>query len=227
MNRLTQRTHLRRQLQEVVEDQFSDSILNDHLNLGLARMQGEIMAIDEMAFLVEDTTNIVANQELYSWPTGFWYEHMLWMYNTATAKYDIAIHPASSQSAPREVRPEGSTLEYSHYGQWFKLSPIPTTALANGLKLISMPTLTMALDTDSPPFPTPLHWAVVLFAKLIALGETGEAADEAQKVLGPILQRLPSYYHRRAAAPQSLRPDADKSYRGYGGGRRPTGTDRR
>ena len=68
------------------------------------------------------------------------------------------------------------------------------------------PIITMAADSDVPDIPIPLHIAIVLWAKRIAIGETSEAAAPVREALQDVLSDLGLYY-RDTTRGKPLVPD--------------------
>src|SRR5688500_16498133 len=87
MTRTTMRSMLRRRLQEATADQWSDANLNDLLEVALHLVQKEVMKVRGDAFMVEDSAALVANQEFYQLPSGFWYELVVKFRASTSAAY--------------------------------------------------------------------------------------------------------------------------------------------
>lgn len=206
------RSALRRRLQEETADRWEDTDLNKNLNLALVEIQKEIMKVDPKAFLYIDRADIVEDQELYEWPAGCWYDVEL--RTLESGEYSpidrISMHEKWQRDRDED---DGSRVTYYRYdSRYFGLAPTPSADVANGLELVWVPTLTMAEDEDTPPLHLGLHYAVVLMAELISMGDTGDANDETVKELARIVNSIPQYYILSASTPGHLSLDVSVGY---------------
>lgn len=208
------RTMVRRRLQEDVADQWSDSELNDLINVALQRMQTAIMRVHPEAFISIATANVVVGSTLqarfYSLPPGFWYETMLELLGTD------GEYAKLERKSYREARAadEGSDAFYARHGQYFVLAPAPAAAVTNGLRVTFVPTLSLSADTDVPAIPVGLHAGIVLWAHLFALPESGEAEaqESVRRDLKALTDEIPLVYLESASDPAYLVPDIQKGY---------------
>jgi hypothetical protein len=209
MTRGELRTALRRRLQEEVADRWQDTDLNKNLNMAEAEIQKEVMKVDPKAFVYTDRADVVNAQELYEWPAGCWYDVELRLKDSG-GEY----HPIDRISLHDKWDPTSrvTSCYYRLDAKHFGLVPVPTTNLAAGIELLWVPTLSMALDTDVPPLHIGLHYAIVLMAELISMGDTGDANDETVKELARIINSIPQYYLLSASTPPRLSVDIDKGY---------------
>jgi len=67
-----------------------------------------------------------------------------------------------------------------------------TVSVTQGIQFLHAPTDSLAVDGDVPKIETTLHYAIVLWASLIAKGESPESdskdAAELQRIIGDIPQ---------------------------------------
>ena len=217
MNRGSMRTMLRRRLQEVTADQWADADLNEILDLALSEVQGHVLAVDVEGFLSRSQSNIVAGQTLYPKPDDLRYEVALKSLDTSSGLYK-RIQRRSLRDIQDRLE-SGTSLsdtggyEYAHFGAFFLLAPAPSASLAVGLEIDYVPNLSMALDSDAPALPTQLHYAVVLRAHSMALGETGEEIGQPLAEYQKLIQEIPSWYLRdQAAEPNYLSAALGKEY---------------
>jgi hypothetical protein len=89
---------------------------------------------------------------------------------------------------------DGSEHVYCHRGQYIGIFPAPTVSVTGGIQFIHAPTDTMTTDTDVPKVETTLHYAIVLWAALIAKGESPEDDTKDAKELGRIIGDIPQDY---------------------------------
>jgi hypothetical protein len=207
---------LRRRLQEVTAAQWSDAVLNAHLNSGLSYMEDKILAIDPYAFVYTDTTPTAASQSDYAKPLGFRYEVALFLSTDGGTTYSkpLELRPLyemqeSIDSAGNEIATTGlnSDVTFAHKGRFFRLFPTPSQV--GVLKLEWVPTLTMGSDSDVPDLALGLHDGIVFRAEMLALGETSQEAQLAAAELEIILKALPMHY-RASGRPQYIEPSYGK-----------------
>jgi hypothetical protein len=210
MNRAAMRSKLRRRLQEDVPDRWTDVQLNEALNLGLVELQKEVMKVDPEAFCFVDRADIVAGQEWYKWPAGTWYERELRILSgtTYTPIRRIAFTERGDNSILAASGPSYASFDRSR----FVLCPIPTVSVVNGMEIVWVPTLTMALDTTVPPVHLGLHLAIVEFAEVIATADVGDTNEETVKDLARIINSIPQYYLVSASTPSRMIVEVNKGY---------------
>jgi hypothetical protein len=203
MNRGTARSLLRRRINEVTADNWTDGDLNDILNIGIHQVQTAIHKVDPEAFVYIDRASIVANQEFYPKPEGLWYEMAVRLLNSSTGKYERI--EKRDYSYAEDLATSESTV-YSHVGRLLALRPIPSASLASGLELLYVPTLSVAVDTDIIPVHLALHNAVVQASQLLLLPETGEAYKDVQEAYDRTILLIPEYYRKSAGEPEQFSP---------------------
>lgn len=215
MTRGQMRTLLRRRLQEPDEDQFTDSELNDLLNLALSRLQTVIMTYDPDAFLSMYRKDITLGQKLYETPADFMYVVTVEVLDVPSSNYG-QIRPMKYQDTLNTVLGTAPIMPpvAQRYGRFGRknlfLYPIPTATVADGLQVVYCPTLVMSDDDSVPDLPLVLHMAVVMRAQLYAMDETGDDAKAVQASLGEILAEIPRWYQRSADEPDTLDIDLGK-----------------
>jgi hypothetical protein len=197
------RTLLRRELNEVSAEQWSDSELNDLLNYGLQWVQTQIVKVSPAFVVHRYLAPIQANKDLVDKPVGMLWEWRFEKLDSSSSTYKrVPRHPGGYEEMTK--RGSGADLAYTHIGRWFAVHPVPTSDLADGWRVWFMPTLDMAADSDVPDIVHPLHYAVVLKAKLLAIGETAESSDDTRKRLGDMLADIFTWYQDSAAEPESF-----------------------
>lgn len=225
MNRSTMRTLLQRRISEPVGgDQWSDSDLNSILNEGCHLVQKEIMKLDPHAFIEIDTAPTVNGQNLYAKPTGLWYEHEVGIKGTGGSTWEpynriewsdtrLFPIPVIRRDDPYDQNDyERVSRGYVNVGRYFWINPAPTDAVADGLRVVYVPTVEMGEDTDVPAIHQALHMAVVVWAQRLILGETHEDIDKVKDELRDLLGDLPEYYKSSAGRNQNLRVEWYKEY---------------
>lgn len=226
MTRATMRTLLRRALNEILPDQFDDATLNIYLNEAVHQLQISVMKFDPDAFIWEATAALAKDQELYDLPTDLWQIRVISILDPTSAKY-IPIEKGLlttaragnnfSTGAFPAISAKGSgpytSTHWFRMGQFLGFSPVPVANLAAGFKVTYVPTLGMALDTDVPPIHVGIHYGIVLWAVLIATGETAEATQAVRERLATVLSEIPNVYGQDSeGSPPQFNPQIDKRY---------------
>lgn len=187
MTRATIRTMLRRRLNEVSADQWDDSTLNTLVDLAYALVLKQVRKVDPEALLFWDYRNTVSGTNWYEKPSG------------TRGPVEVSLKSAASDTdwCPLKRKPyylarnwTGGDTVYCHRGIYVGIFPAPTTSVTQGLQFIHAPTDSLAVDTDVPKLETTLHYAIVVWAALLAKGESPEAdtkdAAELQRIIGDI-----------------------------------------
>jgi hypothetical protein len=213
VNRGALRDELRRRLQE--------ADLNQKLNVsGLQKLQAAILAVDPEAFVSIYRTNVVdasSDVELlriYPWPDGTLYELEVAFKGSSDTRYRKLDRCDLREAKRNETQfQSGSTLRWARHGsKHFILTPPPTEAITNGLQVKVVEALTMAADADVPDVPLILHDAIVMFAQIACLAETGEPSLAVKEDLSAVLKLIPSYYQRAGSDPYVLKPQVSRLY---------------
>lgn len=220
MTRAQMRTLLRRRINDVGGGQWSDAELNDLLNIGIAEVQKGVLAVDPDANLYRSRVSIVANQQLYAIPDNLLHERAVKKKDATTGTYrrmeritfERAMEKAESADAVTSNASE-QTFEWFRFGQFIGLSPTPTESQTDGVELDFVPLLSVGSDSEIPPVPLSLHYAVVLRAEIAAKGETTEGIETALAEFQGLVAGIPSWYMTNAGRTMpAFYPDMDKGY---------------
>jgi hypothetical protein len=190
VTRATIRTLLRRRLNEQTADNWDDSTLNTLIDLAYALILKQVRKVDPEAVLFWDYRNTVAGTVWYEKPAG------------TRGPVEIGLKQLSTDTDWTALKRKPYFLArdwtdaletvYCHRGTYIGIFPAPSVSVTNGIQFIHAPTDTLALDTDTPKLEASLHYAIALWASLIAKGESPEAdtkdAAELQRILGDIPQ---------------------------------------
>jgi len=192
VNRSNMRTLLRRRLLEPVEDQWSDSTLNDLLNLALALVRKQVRKVDYEFDVRWEYRDTVAGTSWYEKPSG------------TRGSIEIGVKKAASDTdwaalrrAPYHIaRTYTSEAEmvYCHRGVYIGLFPAPSVSVADGIQFLHAPSESLAADTDVPRLEESLQYAVVCWAALLAKGESPEDDSKDAKELARLLGDIPADY---------------------------------
>lgn len=186
MTRATIRTLLRRRLNEQTADNWDDDVLNTFIDLAYALVLKQVRKVDPEAVLAWDTRDTVAGTNWYEKPAG----------TRGPVEVGLKSTAADTDWTPLKRVPywiardwTGDTV-YCHRGNYIGIFPAPDTAVTDGIQFIHAPVDTMAVDTDVPKVETTLHYAIVVWASLIAKGESPESdtkdAEELKRIIGDI-----------------------------------------
>ena len=195
MTRAQARARLRGWLQEDVADQWSDADLNECINLGIRDAQKVVVALDPEGVKKTYTANIVVpatgKDAIYSYPAGAWA-----VIEVATSSDGTNYTPLRRLSL--KVARGGSTGSDGGFVPWdpthFALFPPPTSAVTNGLRVIVVPTLTVAAETDVLPTPRALDKLVLMNAERLALKKAGESLDKIEAEIQQEIQEASRFF---------------------------------
>jgi len=204
MTRATIRELLRRRLNETIADNWSDDVLNTFIDLAYALVVKQVRKVDPEALIAWDYRNTVAGTNWYEKPSG----------TRGPVEVGLKSTSADTDWTPLVRKPywiardwTGDTV-YCHRGAYIGIFPAPTLSITSGIQFIHAPVDTMAVDIDVPKLETTLHYAIVLWAALIAKGESPESdakdAVELQRIIGDIPQ---DYGSPDLGQPIALSPD--------------------
>lgn len=214
MTRGGARTFIRRRLNERVADDLQDTEIDDLINEALKLVQKKVVAVDAYAFVEIAYSDTVAGTagEFYDAPPGMWYPFEVNYKSSSSAAY-VRIKKGDYHSL-RETGDGATTTRYARYGRYFALWPNPVAAVTQGLRIHYMPTLTVTDDADVLPVHDALHMAVVVWAVMLAMGDTMESRTDLANELGTYISDIPEWYHA-GGEPSVLKIDTGKvTFRG-------------
>lgn len=214
MNRGTMRTLLRRELRDVAQVQWpTNADLDDILNYSYSVIQKEIRKHFKEAHLFWDYMNLVAGTSWYPLPQTFGISQVSAKGASTDTYYTPLKYKRYRDIGPRQIISGGSLvtqiigtqMNYTRRGQWIGLFPAPTVSITSGLEVMHSPIMSMGSDDEIARIKVPLHLAIVLHAKLVALGETDadETASTLQR-LGEIVNDLGEWYDESSDAEEIL-----------------------
>lgn len=223
MNRGAMRTLLRRRLLEPTEDQWSDSTLNDLLNLALSMVRKQVRKVDYEFDVRWEYRDTVAGTNWYEKPSGTRGPMEVGL-KSASSDTDWTALKRRAYHIAREYTSASETV-YCHRGAYIGLFPAPSASVTDGIQFIHAPTETLAADTDVPRLEESLQYAVVCWASLLAKGESPEDDSKDAKELARLLGDIPADYGSiDLGQPMLLQPDVADA-RGMFGRRVPNDID--
>lgn len=214
MNRSTIRSTLRRRLNDVPGDQWSDSLLNDYIDLAYALLLKQVRKVDPEALVFWETRATVVGTSWYEKPAG----------TRGVIEIGLKAHSTDTNWEPLPRRPyyiarDNTNVEevvYCHRGQYIGIFPAPTVVIADGIQFLHAPTDTLAIDSDVPKLESTTHLGIVCWAALIARGESPEADNKDAGELARILADIPlDYGMNDMSQPMQLNADVSDA-RGRG-----------
>lgn len=206
MNRGNIRTFLRRRLNEQVADNWDDDTLNTLIDVAYALVLKQVRKVDAEAVLYWDYRDTVAGTVWYEKPSG------------TRGPVEVGLKKLSTDTdwLPLKRKPywvardwtNSSEVVYCHRGLYIGIFPAITTSVTQGIQFIHAPTATLDSDSDVPKLEASLHYAIALWASLLAKGESPESDDKDAKELQRILGDIPADYGTPdLGQPIALSPD--------------------
>jgi hypothetical protein len=201
---------LRRRIQEVTADNWTDADLITLINLACRDAEIEVLIRDKKAFITVSTANLVVDASRYPLPAGFVRAHRVEIKDdSAAAGYkpiskirDYDTYSESGDSVVDEANPR-----YAILGDWLKIIPTPNSAVTAGIRLTWVHTVSISDENDILPILLLMHDAIVHRAKILALHETEETAQDSAAEWTRAIDRLQQYYMAREDSAPALQPD--------------------
>jgi len=188
MNRGTMRTLLRRRLNEPITDNWDDNTLNSLLDVAYALVLKQVRKCDPEALLSWDYRDTIAGTTWYEKPSGTRGPVEVGLKSASTDTDWTGLIRKPYYLAKQYV--DASETVYCHRGRYIGIFPAPSLSVTQGIQFIHAPTDSLASDTDVPRFEESLQYGCVVWAALLAKGESPESdtkdATELQRILGDI-----------------------------------------
>ncbi len=187
---------LRRRLRDTEEELWTDGQLNSIIDLAILRVQLRVMRVNPEAELRVWRADTVVGEQYYDKPSG----SMAFMeVSLSDSEASTGYRPLSRSTYFRNrdrTEPTNDTrgAYYSLFSNKIFIAPAPTVATSNGLQFIGVPALSAGDDEDVLPLHLALHLAVVIYAEMIAKGETDESKTELREELASIDQDISVLY---------------------------------
>ncbi len=200
MTRGAMRTLLRRWIRDANSTDWADADLNEILNLAYTKVQKTIFKSFPEAHLSWDYLDLTNAVSWYPLPEHFAFSH-------------VAVKSSSSDTVWTTLAPKdyadikslaGTTQYFTRKGQWIGIFPAPTETITDGIQIVHTPVMTMSDDAEVPKIKVPVHEAIVLWGKLLCLGDTDENSGETGSRLQEILNDLNSWYDLNNYGPDKL-----------------------
>lgn len=207
MTREQIRDQLRREIQDTESVEWTNAELDAIINQAYALVQKEVVKqAGPEAHLFWDYLDLDANVSWYPLPPTFSVQQVGLKDPQTGEYYEIKpkgyrdIGPRTVWSGAVQV-PVGDTTQtyYTIRGQWLGIFPKPAASIVKGIEVLHCPIMSIASgddgDGDSPRTKEPTHLAILLWSKLIALGDTDETTMETRTRLQEMLGDLSSWYN--------------------------------
>lgn len=199
MNLAQMRGVLGRHVQDVDGVQWSDVEKNQAINETYYQVQGHVQAIDPEAVIFWDYMNTVAGQNWYPMPPTF---GIIAVRVKASLSDDYVKLDRKSLEHIEQL--QGTNQYYTQRGEWLGIFPAPSVGIASGIELMHRPIHTLTADADEPKLKLPLHYALVLGAKIFLLGDTNESAKVDEDKFNKILDNVGRWYGQNYDDPESF-----------------------
>jgi hypothetical protein len=213
------RTVLRRQINEVTAQSWTDAELNVYVNIGVQAIAKEIYKIDPMAFRSTELINVVSGTTDYNFATAVQDQLGVMLVERMGPNSTSYVHQTRADlevvrdyllngvlvGLPSITNRIDGVYAISGMGT-VVIAPSPTQNVTSGLRITLRPMFTLASDSSEPLFPEPFHIGVIYAAKLAALGETWAETERVEKRLNEVIADLPFYFSRDDGEPQAFRP---------------------
>lgn len=199
MNLVQMRTVLRRQVQDTAAVQWTDAECDQALNESYYQFQAAVQTVDPEAVVNWDYMNTVAAQNWYPLPPSFG----IIAVRVKSSVSDEYVKLDRKRLEAIESM-SGTTQYYTQRGEWIGIFPAPSIGVASGIELQHRPIHTLTDDADLPKLKLPLHYGVVLGAKIWLLGDTNEQSKSDEDKLNKILDNMSRWYGQNYDDPESF-----------------------
>lgn len=201
MDLLQLRTKLRRKVQDVAEQQWTDAECNEAINQAYYDIQAEVHIVNPEAIIYFDLIDSVAGTNWYPLPPTFGFTSISIKANAGDefVKLDEKLY--------EDIRSRTGEGQYvTRRGDWFGIFPAPSTSVIQGIELMHKPILTLTVDADEPRLKLPLHNLIVLMAKVDLLGDTNEDSSDDRARIKSQIERLAMWYNMDTSTPEFFSP---------------------
>lgn len=183
------RTVLRRQVQDVDGVQWSDAECNQALNEGYYQLQSEVHSVDPENNVTWDYEDSTADTSWYPLPPSFG------IISVGLKGASDTTYTKLQHKLYEDIKDlTGTTTYYTRRGEWIGIFPAPDATVSNGIELIHKQIHTLTDDTDLPKLKLPLHYGIVLAAKIWLLGDTNEQSEQDERKLQTLINRIAKWY---------------------------------
>lgn len=146
--------------------------LEQFFNAAYRRRCAQIQLAYEGQFVLHASIDLVANQDIYTWPTDFQRMNKLEIVRSDGTTYPIHRQERHYSANPGAVSSSQDSYypTYRPVDQGFKLEPTPSFAVTGGLRIeyLGLPPRLKSTDTLSPDFPSQFDELLVLDAAMTA-----------------------------------------------------------
>lgn len=220
MTRIEARELLRRRLNSPEGDpNWSNSTLNTLLGLGQAFVWKKVRAVNREASLFWDVRNLTSGQNWYEKPAGTTGVVEVAVLDAGGTTYTpLDRLPYQIASDPLQVTSGSPVPGYCHRANFIGIFPAPTANITSGLRLLIAGTPAAGADTDDySPLELTLQYGIVLYATILAKGESPEDDGKDQRDLAVLVADIPTdYSDLDVSQPIALNSPAAAKARGFG-----------
>ncbi len=203
MTRGQMRTWLQINLRDTAAIEWSVTELNDLINQAYALVQKELVKVNAGYHRAWDYSTVTAGTNWYPLPPTFGLKRLAYK---ATAS-QVGYTKLEKKNLDDIEALTGGGPFYAREGLWVGIFPAPTVTVADGLEFLHSPIYALADDDEVPRIKTPLHIAIMWWAKVLATGETDESNVETRQRINEVLGDIPLWYDVMQDGPDVLQID--------------------
>lgn len=195
---------LRRRLQDVPEESFTDAIITQLLAVGMSKLQAFIHDINPAAFISTNTFATVVGTDTYAKQASSLRVIRAEMLKTSGGYLKIPQRNFMELVDESDSGFAEDTVSIADLGTKWLMRPTPDAIRTVRVWYVPILTDSTAWDAVATQIPPALHYMPVDFAFIEALAESAESASEARARINEGLALIPSLYGRTNEQVQAL-----------------------
>lgn len=195
---------LRRRLQDVPEESFTDSIITELLAVGISKLQAFIHDINPSAFISTNTFSTVAGTDTYAKQASSMRVIRVEMLKTSGGYVKIPQRNFMELIDESDSGFSDGSVAVADLGTKWLMRPTPDAIRTVRVWYVPIITDSAGWDAVATLIPPALHYLPVDFAVIEALGETAESAVEVRARINEGLALIPVLYGRSNEQVQAL-----------------------
>lgn len=208
MNSTNALATLRRRVQDVAEEAFTDAIVEELWLIGVNKMLAFIHDINPAALVDRTTFPTVAGTDLYTKQASSLRTFAVEMQNSSGTYDELQIQSFEQVLAKAGDAFEDGGVVIADLGNQWLFAPTPNVVRTVRVWHIPSITTTTLWDNYATKIPLALHTLPIDLAVVELLGETAENIDPVRRRISDALDMIPMLYGRSAkqVTPISMSP---------------------
>jgi hypothetical protein len=205
----TMKTFLGRRLSELSADQFSSTVLDDLLAVGIAKLQSYIHDVNPAALIDRNTFSTVAGTDLYAKQASALRVILIEMQSASGVYQKLTLaNFYELMQVDEAVSFEDGVVRVADLGNKWFFRPTPDAVRTVRSWYVPIITTSAGWDAVATAIPPSLHTLPIDLALVEALGETAESASEARARIAENVGLIPMLYGKmpEQVSPLSLSP---------------------